>query len=72
MTPEHIRAARNWIGWTQQELAGRAKVGLSTIKDYESGKRTPISNNVQAIRQALEAEGMVFTEKTVSGPIKDR
>jgi len=70
MTPEQIRAARNWIGWTQQELATRSHVGLSTVKDCESGKRTPMTNNLLAIRLALEAAGMVFTQNTVSGPIQ--
>ncbi|MGH8500109.1 MAG: helix-turn-helix domain-containing protein [Methylococcales bacterium] len=69
MTPEQLRAARNWLGWTQQELATRSKVGLSTIKDFESGKRQPIANNVSAIKSALEAVGMRFGEDTVSGPI---
>jgi ribosome-binding protein aMBF1 (putative translation factor) len=72
MSPEQIRAARNWLAWTQAELAEKAKVGLSTIKDYESGKRTPIANNVEAVQRALESAGMVFTADTLSGPIKDR
>jgi transcriptional regulator with XRE-family HTH domain len=58
MTPEHSRAARAWLGWTQQELADRAKVGLSTIKDFESGKRAPIANNLAAMHAALVAEGI--------------
>ena len=41
MSPEQVRAARNWLAWTQAELAERANVGLSTVKDYEGGKRTP-------------------------------
>jgi transcriptional regulator with XRE-family HTH domain len=70
MSPEQLRAARNWLGWTQQELAEEAKVGISTIKDYESGKRSPIANNVNAIRLVLVRAGMSITEDSVSGPIK--
>jgi DNA-binding XRE family transcriptional regulator len=69
MTPEQLRAARNWKGWTQTELAKAANVGLSTIKDFESGKRTPIMNNVFAIKAALEDAGIVFGENSVSGPV---
>jgi ribosome-binding protein aMBF1 (putative translation factor) len=72
MSPEQIRAARNWLGWSQAQLAERAKVGLSTVKDYESGKRLPIANNMDAITRALEAEGMRFTADSVSGPMRDR
>lgn len=72
MTPEQLRAARNWLGWTQQELATRASVGLSTIKDFESGKRSPIANNVAAIKTALEGAGMAFGENTISGPNSEK
>jgi ribosome-binding protein aMBF1 (putative translation factor) len=70
MSPEQVRAARNWLAWTQAELASKAKVGLSTVKDYEGGKRTPIANNLDAMQRALEAAGMKFTAGSVSGPIK--
>lgn len=69
MTPEQIRAARNWLAWTQAELAEKAKVGLSTIKDFESGKRTPIANNLEAIKKALEAGGIWFGDAVVGGPV---
>jgi transcriptional regulator with XRE-family HTH domain len=58
VSPEQVRAARGWLGWTQQVLAKRAHVGLSTIKDFEGGSRTPILNNLSAIRQALEGAGI--------------
>lgn len=70
MSPEQVRAARNWLAWTQAELAAKASVGLSTLKDYESGKRVPIANNLEAIKKALESGGIVFTAKSISGPIK--
>jgi transcriptional regulator with XRE-family HTH domain len=71
MSPEQVRAARNWLNWSQAQLAEQAKVGLSTIKDYESGKRLPIANNLEAIQRALEAEGIRFTADSVSGPIRE-
>ena len=70
MSPEQVRAARNWLGWTQAALAEKSKVGLSTVKDYESGKRVPIANNLAALKSALEAGGMKITHDAVSGPIK--
>jgi transcriptional regulator with XRE-family HTH domain len=69
MKPEQSRAARGWLGWTQAKLAEEASVGLSTIKDFEAGKRMPIANNLQAMRKALEAVGITFTEDAVSGPL---
>jgi transcriptional regulator with XRE-family HTH domain len=70
MGPEQVRAARNWLGWTQAQLAERANVGLSTVKDYESAKRVPIANNLEAIKEALEMAGMKITADAVAGPIK--
>jgi transcriptional regulator with XRE-family HTH domain len=72
MSPEQVRAARNWLAWTQAELADKANVGLSTVKDYESGKRKPIANNLEAIQRALEEGGIKFTQDTVGGPIEWR
>ncbi len=70
MSPEQARAARCWLGWTQAELAQRAVVGLSTIKDFESARRMPMHNNLEAIKRALEKAGIKFTDTSVSGPIK--
>jgi DNA-binding transcriptional regulator YiaG len=58
MSPEQCRAARGWLDWTQQELARRASVGLSTVRDFEKGERTPIPNNLAAIRRAIENAGV--------------
>lgn len=58
MSPEQSRAARGWLGWSQSELARRAHVSLSTVRDFELGQRTPIANNITAIRRAIEDAGV--------------
>jgi DNA-binding transcriptional regulator YiaG len=58
MTPEQSRASRGWLGWSQQELADRAHVGLSTVRDFEAGRRQPIGNNLDAMRRAIEMAGI--------------
>jgi len=60
MSPEQCRAARAWLGWPQPELAKRARVGLSTVRDFETGTRNPIVHNREAIQRAFEAEGIRF------------
>lgn len=60
LTPEQTKAARALLAWTQQELATAARVSLSTVADFERGLRTPVANNAQAMREALEAEGLQF------------
>lgn len=64
--PEQVRAARSLLGWSQQNLAEKASVAVSTVADFERGKRNLVANNAFAIRQALEAAGILFTETGVS------
>jgi DNA-binding XRE family transcriptional regulator len=58
LAPEQSRAARAWLDWSQEDLAKKAQVSLSTIRDFEKGRRTPIKNNLDAIRLALEMAGV--------------
>jgi transcriptional regulator with XRE-family HTH domain len=67
MSPDQCRAARGWLGWSQQKLADQAKLSVSTLKDFENRKRRPIANNLAAIRGALEAAGIEFTNGDVPG-----
>jgi transcriptional regulator with XRE-family HTH domain len=60
MSPEQCRAARAWLNWSQQELATKAQVSNSTLRDFEAGRRVPIANNLTAIRRALEDGGVQF------------
>jgi transcriptional regulator with XRE-family HTH domain len=60
MSPEQCRAARAWLNWSQTELATKAQVSNSTLRDFEAGRRVPIANNLLAIRRALEDAGMEF------------
>jgi predicted transcriptional regulator len=58
ISPEQCRAGRGWLGWTQDQLADKAGVGLSTVKDFEKGTRTPIQNNRAALERALKDAGI--------------
>jgi transcriptional regulator with XRE-family HTH domain len=60
LTPKHVRAARALLAWSQQDLAKAAGVATSTVADFERGHRTPVANNAQAIRGALEGAGIRF------------
>lgn len=61
MSPNQCRAARAWLGWSQKDLAERSGVSLSTLRDFEGNRRTPIKNNLSAIEDALKATGIRFT-----------
>lgn len=78
LSPEQCRASRGWLGWSQEELSKRARIGQSTLKDFENGKRTPMRNNLEALRSALEAAGigLLFDEMGrpcgITAPAKEK
>ncbi|WP_413990635.1 helix-turn-helix domain-containing protein [Labrys okinawensis] len=63
MTPEQSRAARGFLDWSQTDLASAANVSLSTIRDFEKGRRVPIANNLAAVEAALRAQGIGFSSE---------
>jgi DNA-binding transcriptional regulator YiaG len=67
MSPEQSRAARAWLDWSQDELAAKASVSLSTVRDFEKGRRVPIANNLTAMRVVLEKEGIAFVDGASPG-----
>jgi hypothetical protein len=54
ITPEQCRAARAWLNWTQAELAQRASVGLSSVKDFEKGSRRTLTSIKAQLQRAFE------------------
>jgi ribosome-binding protein aMBF1 (putative translation factor) len=58
MTPQQSRAARGWLGWSQTELAKRANVSLSTVRDFEMGHRTPIPVTIASLQRVIEEAGL--------------
>jgi transcriptional regulator with XRE-family HTH domain len=67
LTPAQSRAARALLDWSQEELASAAHLGLSTIRDFEKGRRVPTHNNLAAVRRALEEAGVEFIPENGSG-----
>ncbi|OWK18338.1 hypothetical protein AJ88_03950 [Mesorhizobium amorphae CCBAU 01583] len=67
MTPAQTRAARALLNWSQPDLAKACGAGISTIRDFETGKRSPIVNNLNAIQRALETAGVEFIPENGGG-----
>jgi hypothetical protein len=44
------------------------RVSISTIRDFETGKRSPIANNLTAMQKAFEEAGIQFIPENGGGP----
>lgn len=64
ITMEQCRAARAMLDISQQDLAEISNLGLSTVRDFEKGRRIPQPNNLLGIKWALEQSGIEFIPET--------
>jgi hypothetical protein len=55
------------LGWSQDELAKAARVGLSTVRELESLKRPGDTKAAADVRRALENEGVQFLPSGLDG-----
>lgn len=67
MTPAQSRAGRALLDWSQEELARASHLGLSTVRDFEQGRRVPTHNNLRAMQHSLEAAGIEFLPENGGG-----
>ena len=67
ITPSQCKAARALLELTQSELAEAARLGLSTIVDFEKKRRQVSVAAIQAIRDALAACGVEFIDENGGG-----
>lgn len=51
----------------REDLAGTAQVAQATLFDFEAGRRQPQPRTLAAIRTALEAAGVEFTNGDAPG-----
>jgi DNA-binding transcriptional regulator YiaG len=62
--PAQIRAGRALLDLSQDQLAEAAQVGVSTLRDFESQRRSTAGDSLPALRRALENAGVVFLSST--------
>ncbi len=61
ITARQIRAARAFLGWSQQELADKAKLARTTIQRIEKGQDAQWSAII-SISEAFEKAGVEMTK----------
>lgn len=61
ITPDHVRAARAFLGLTIRDLAARTGLTEASISNFETGRTAaPSSKTIETITRALTAEGIIF------------
>ncbi|WP_375243377.1 helix-turn-helix domain-containing protein [Sphingomonas parapaucimobilis] len=61
IAPDQCRAARALLGWSAQQVADAGRIGIATIKRFESGQ--PVQTvTVERVQACLQAAGVVFIE----------
>ena|SRR5438067_13370551 len=68
ITPAQCRAARSLLEITQSDLAEAAKLGLSTVVDFERKRRRVSALAIRAIQRALSESGVEFINENGGGP----
>ena len=58
--PSQIRAARALLDLSQEALAAAAGVSVSTVKDFEAGRRDPAPESIGAMQKTLVQSGVTF------------
>jgi transcriptional regulator with XRE-family HTH domain len=61
ISADESRAARKLLGMSQEVLANVSRVSRTTILAFENRHKLPRYNKLEAIRRALEAAGIEFT-----------
>jgi transcriptional regulator with XRE-family HTH domain len=67
ITPAQCRAARGLLGWSQEQLAQQAGVGIVTVHQFEAGRSEPRRATFDVIRRAFEATGVIFIKEDGDG-----
>ncbi|MEH2480972.1 transcriptional regulator with XRE-family HTH domain [Nitrobacteraceae bacterium AZCC 2146] len=60
ISPPQLRAARAWLGWSQDKLALRSGVSKHSIARYEQGRSIAYDGTLAKLKSALEAAGIRF------------
>ncbi|MBN8967630.1 helix-turn-helix domain-containing protein [Afipia sp. TerB] len=60
ISSRQVRAARAWLGWTQEFLASQAGLSKRAVVRAESGSSQPHAETSVRLRTALEAAGLQF------------
>jgi len=60
ITPKQCKAARAFLGWSQQDLADKARITQKTLTDFERGITNPQRRIAEDIKTIFVEAGIKF------------
>ena len=60
--PNQCRAARELLGWKQSDLSDKIGLTLSTIGNFERGKRDLRLDSMRKLNEAFTKAGIIFID----------
>lgn len=66
LNDKQCRAARAWLGWSQEKLAEKSQVSKRAIAGFELGTTVPQERTLRDLRDQFEKAGIEFLSE---GPI---
>ena len=60
ITYQQCKAARDLVGWKQEDLSQKAKINKATLADFERGDRNLKVDTLEKIIDAFEKVGIRF------------
>ena len=63
ITAAHCRAARALLKLSQEDLASRCTVSVTTIRTFETDATSPYESTLRILKETFEAAGIEFTDQ---------
>ncbi|TAM39152.1 MAG: XRE family transcriptional regulator [Burkholderiaceae bacterium] len=67
LSPNESRAARNYLGMSQAQAAGKSNLPAHKLKRFETGNYVPDNEFLQDLRDFFEGEGYNFHDENAPG-----
>jgi transcriptional regulator with XRE-family HTH domain len=67
LTAAQLKAARQLLGWSQDDVASSGGLSTETVVYFEHGKRSPNLRDLVDIQKTLEAAGVEFIAENGGG-----
>jgi transcriptional regulator with XRE-family HTH domain len=62
ITPAECKAARKLLGWSQDHVATKLRIGKQAVRKFESRERLPWTLDLGKLQRLFEAAGVEFAD----------